>query len=32
MDGGEKVKYEADAECLHYTGLFSEDGAGEEWV
>jgi len=32
MDGGEKVKYEVDAEYLHYAGLFSEDGDGEEWV
>jgi hypothetical protein len=32
MDGGKKVKYEADAERLHCAGLFSEDGDDEEWV
>jgi hypothetical protein len=32
MDGGKKVKYEADAECLHCAGLFSEDRDDEEWV
>jgi hypothetical protein len=32
MDGGKKVKYEADAECLHCAGLFAEDCDGEEWV
>jgi len=34
MDGGKKVKYEyeADAECLHWAGLFSEDRDGEERV
>jgi hypothetical protein len=32
MDGGKKVKCEADAEYLHCAGLFSEDRHGEEWV
>jgi len=32
MGGGKKVKYEADTECLHCAGLFSEDRDGEEWV
>jgi hypothetical protein len=32
MDGGKKVKFEADAEYLQCAGLFSEDRYDEEWV
>jgi hypothetical protein len=30
MGGGKKVKCEADVDCLHCAGLFSEDHHGEE--
>jgi hypothetical protein len=29
---GKKVKCEADVDCLHCAGLFSEDHHDEEWI